>query len=227
MSFKYMKTFNMDEYVGLPHDYPESFYSFKWNNFFKHADTWPENTHLLDGNAADLEAECAAFEETTAGGIELFAGGAGLHAHNAFNELGLSLESRTLVKPLAMDTTLAKAKFFKGDLSKGPPLVLTVVVATVMDPREVMVPIMGTQKAPALYMANEEGINHMWTVSALQKHSHMVFVCEEDATLELKGKTVKCFKGLMHVHNKPVEPLYSMKEKETDKSQSSKKPYSD
>uniref|UniRef100_A0A8C3RF06 Glucosamine-6-phosphate deaminase 1 n=1 Tax=Cyanoderma ruficeps TaxID=181631 RepID=A0A8C3RF06_9PASS len=77
LSFKYVKTFNMDEYVGLPRDHPESYHSFMWNNFFKHIDISPENVHILDGNAPDLQAECDAFEEKikAAGGIELFVGG--------------------------------------------------------------------------------------------------------------------------------------------------------
>lgn len=64
-------------HAGLPRDHPESYHSFMWNNFFKHIDIKPENTHILDGNATDLEAECNAFEEkiTAAGGIELFIGG--------------------------------------------------------------------------------------------------------------------------------------------------------
>uniref|UniRef100_A0AC11DQK7 Glucosamine-6-phosphate deaminase 1 n=1 Tax=Ovis aries TaxID=9940 RepID=A0AC11DQK7_SHEEP len=248
LSFKYVKTFNMDEYVGLPRDHPESYHSFMWNNFFKHIDIHPENTHILDGNAADLQAECDAFEEKikAAGGIELFVGGIGPDGHIAFNEPGSSLVSRTRVKTLAMDTILANARFFDGDLAKVPTMALTVGVGTVMDAREqgtvdpahnsmiqvnynekVMILITGAHKAFALYKAIEEGVNHMWTVSAFQQHPRTVFVCDEDATLELKVKTVKYFKGLMLVHNKLVDPLYSIKEKEIEKSQSSKKPYSD
>ncbi|NWI56470.1 GNPI1 isomerase, partial [Calyptomena viridis] len=228
LSFKYVKTFNMDEYVGLPRDHPESYHSFMWNNFFKHIDISPENVHILDGNAPDLQAECDAFEEKIkgAGGIELFVGGIGPDGHIAFNEPGSSLVSRTRVKTLAMDTILANARFFDGDLSKVPTMALTVGVGTVMDAREVMILITGAHKAFALYKAIEEGVNHMWTVSAFQQHPNTVFVCDEDATLELKVKTVKYFKGLMLVHNKLVEPLYSMKETGAERSQS-KKPYSD
>ncbi|KAM7162045.1 glucosamine-6-phosphate deaminase 1 isoform 1-T1 [Macrochelys suwanniensis] len=237
LSFKYVKTFNMDEYVGessyfmkccLPRDHLESYHSFMWNNFFKHIDISPENTHILDGNAADLQAECDAFEGKikAAGGIELFVGGIGPDGHIAFNEPGSSLVSRTRVKTLAMDTILANARFFDGDLSKVPTMALTVGVGTVMDAREVMILITGAHKAFALYKAIEEGVNHMWTVSAFQQHPSTVFVCDEDATLELKVKTVKYFKGLMLVHNKLVEPLYSMKETGAERRQS-KKPYSD
>ncbi|XP_062942104.1 glucosamine-6-phosphate isomerase 1 isoform X3 [Cynocephalus volans] len=138
LSFKYVKTFNMDEYVGLPRDHPESYHSFMWNNFFKHIDIHPDNTHILNGNAADLQAECDAFEKKikAAGGIELFVGGIGPDGHIAFNEPGSSLVSRTRVKTLAMDTILANARFFDGDLTKVPTMALTVGVGTVMDARE-------------------------------------------------------------------------------------------
>ncbi|KAM9253010.1 glucosamine-6-phosphate deaminase 1 isoform 2-T2 [Dugong dugon] len=223
------KYFTLGLPTALPREHPESYHSFMWNNFFKHIDIDPENTHILDGNATDLQAECDAFEEKikAAGGIELFVGGIGPDGHIAFNEPGSSLVSRTRVKTLAMDTILANARFFHGDLSKVPTMALTVGVGTVMDAREVMILITGAHKAFALYKAIEEGVNHMWTVSAFQQHPCAVFVCDEDATLELKVKTVKYFKGLMLVHNKLVDPLYSIKEKEAEKSQSSKKPYSD
>uniref|UniRef100_A0A5F8GQ13 Glucosamine-6-phosphate isomerase n=2 Tax=Monodelphis domestica TaxID=13616 RepID=A0A5F8GQ13_MONDO len=214
LSFKYVKTFNMDEYVGLPRNHPESYHSYMWNNFFKHIDIDPNNVHILDGNASDLQAECDSFERKIeeAGGIDLFVGGIGPDGHIAFNEPGSSLVSRTRLKTLAMDTILANAKYFDGDLSKVPTMALTVGVGTVMDAREVMILITGAHKAFALYKAIEEGVNHMWTVSAFQQHPRTIFVCDEDATLELRVKTVKYFKGLMHVHNKLVDPLYSMKE---------------
>lgn len=77
ISFKYVKTFNMDEYVDLPRDHPESYHYYMYNNFFKHIDIDPKNVHILDGNATDLEKECDNFEEKIkeAGGIELFIGG--------------------------------------------------------------------------------------------------------------------------------------------------------
>uniref|UniRef100_A0A3B4BX56 Glucosamine-6-phosphate isomerase n=1 Tax=Pygocentrus nattereri TaxID=42514 RepID=A0A3B4BX56_PYGNA len=196
ISFQYVKTFNMDEYVGLPRDHPESYHSFMWNNFFKHIDIRAENAHILDGNAPDLQRECQSFEDKikAAGGIDLFVGGIGPDGHIAFNEPGSSLVSRTRVKTLAMDTILANARFFDGDLSKVPTMALTVGVGTVMDAREVMILITGAHKAFALYKAIEEGVNHMWTVSAFQQHPQTVFVCDEDATQELRVKTVKYFK---------------------------------
>ena len=103
-----------------------------------------------------------------AGGIELFIGGIGPDGHIAFNEPGSSLASRTRVKTLAQDTLEANARFFGNDISKVPNQALTVGVGTVMDAKEVMILITGSHKAFALYKAIEEGINHMWTVSAFQ-----------------------------------------------------------
>ncbi|CAG9766309.1 unnamed protein product [Ceutorhynchus assimilis] len=207
LSFKYVKTFNMDEYVNLPRDHQESYHYYMWNNFFKHIDIDPKNAHLLDGNAPDLIAECNAYEEKikAAGGIELFIGGIGPDGHIAFNEPGSSLASRTRVKTLAQDTREANARFFNNDINKVPGQALTVGVGTVMDAKEVMILITGSHKAFALYKAIEEGVNHMWTVSAFQQHPHTLVICDEDATMELRVKTVKYFKALSDVHQKLIE----------------------
>jgi len=207
VSFKYVETFNMDEYVGLPRDHPESYHYYMWSNFFKHIDILPENVHLLDGQAKDLEAECVNYEAKIkeAGGIHLFVGGIGPDGHIAFNEPGSSLVSRTRMKTLAVETVVANARFFGGDISKVPKNALTVGVGTVMDAKEVMILITGVSKALALHKAIEEGVSHMWTVSAFQQHPCTVFVCDEPATHELKVKTVKYFKGLMDLHNQLVE----------------------
>ncbi|XP_074649903.1 glucosamine-6-phosphate deaminase 1-like [Tubulanus polymorphus] len=206
ISFKYVKTFNMDEYVGLPISHPESYHTFMWENLFKHIDIKPENAHILDGNAQDLVAECNSFEQKIkdAGGIELFVGGIGPDGHIAFNEPGSSLASRTRVKTLAQETIEANARFFGGDISKVPTNALTVGVGTVMDSKEVVILITGAHKSFALHKAIEEGVNHMWTVSAFQLHPNTMFICDEDATNELRVRTVKYFKGLMHVHNKLI-----------------------
>ena len=77
LSFKYVKTFNMDEYIGLPSDHPESYHYFMWHNFFSHIDIDPCNAHIPDGNAEDLVQECVRYEERIAGagGVDLFIGG--------------------------------------------------------------------------------------------------------------------------------------------------------
>ncbi|KAG1469476.1 hypothetical protein G6F56_003235 [Rhizopus delemar] len=208
LSFQHVVTFNMDEYVGLPRDHPESYHSFMWKHLFMHVDIKPENVHLLNGNAVDLDEECKRFEAVIAsvGGIELFLGGIGPDGHIAFNEPGSSLNSRTRVKTLAYETILANARFFDGDILKVPKLALTVGVATVMDAREVLIIITGAHKAVALAKCIEDGVNHMWTVSSIQMHPKGMVVCDEDATLELHVKTVKYFKSIEHVHHSLIGP---------------------
>ncbi|KAK0843244.1 Glucosamine-6-phosphate isomerase (Glucosamine-6-phosphate deaminase) (GNPDA) (GlcN6P deaminase) [Friedmanniomyces endolithicus] len=189
-------------------------------HFFSHVDVDPANINILNGNAEDLEEECIAYEEKIkrAGGIELFLGGIGpvgsrahrylefprsftdidplQDGHIAFNEPGSSLRSRTRVKTLAYETILANSRFFGNDLSKVPKMALTVGVQTVLDAREVVIIITGPHKALAVQKCLEGGVNHMWTLSALQLHPYALIVVDEDATLELQVKTVKYFKSI-------------------------------
>ncbi|MBN2020817.1 MAG: glucosamine-6-phosphate deaminase, partial [Sedimentisphaerales bacterium] len=209
VSFKDVVTFNMDEYVKLSEDHPESYHSFMWNNFFSHVDVQKENVNILDGNAEDLAAECEQFEKKMkqAGGVELFIGGIGPDGHIAFNEPGSSLASRTRVKTLTQDTIIANSRFFGGDVNKVPKTALTVGVGTVMDAREVMVIVNGHNKARALRHAIEGAVNHLWTISALQLHQKGIIVCDEDATDELKHGTVKYFKDIESANLDPATLL--------------------
>ncbi|MBO4606481.1 MAG: glucosamine-6-phosphate deaminase [Prevotella sp.] len=198
VSFKNVLTFNMDEYVNLPEDHPESYHSFMARNLFDHIDCPKENIHILNGNAEDLEAECRHYEEmiAEAGGIDLFIGGIGPDGHIAFNEPGSSLTSRTRVKTLTTDTIIANSRFFDNDINKVPKHALTVGVGTVMDAREVMILVNGHHKARALQAAVEGSVNHIWTISALQMHQHGIIVCDEPATDELRVGTYRYFKDI-------------------------------
>ncbi|EPT33171.1 glucosamine-6-phosphate deaminase [Phocaeicola abscessus] len=198
VSFKHVITFNMDEYVGLPEDHPESYHSFMWKNFFAHIDIHKEHIHILNGNANDLEAECADYEKAieACGGIDLFMGGIGPDGHIAFNEPGSSLSSRTRIKTLTKDTVIANARFFENDVDKVPKTALTVGVGTVLSAKEVLIVCNGHNKARALQHAVEEGITQMWTISALQLHPHAIIVCDEAATDELKVGTYRYFKDI-------------------------------
>ena len=198
VSFRNVVTFNMDEYVGLPVEHPESYHSFMWNNFFSHIDIKQDNVNILNGNAHDLQAECARYEEKIKyyGGIDLFLGGIGPDGHIAFNEPGSSLSSRTRKKNLTTDTIIANSRFFDNDVNLVPKTALTVGVGTVMDAKEVLIMVNGHNKARALQHAVEEPINHMWTVSALQMHQRGIIVCDEAACEELKLGTYKYFRDI-------------------------------
>jgi len=198
VSFKNAVTFNMDEYVGLPENHPQSYHSFMWSNFFSHIDIGRDNVNILNGNAKDLEAECVRYEEkiSALGGIDLFVGGVGADGHIAFNEPGSSLSSRTRVKTLTRDTKIMNSRFFGGDPDAVPGTALTVGVGTITDAREVLILVSGLNKARALHHAIEEGVNHLWTVSCLQLHPKAIVVCDEESTMELKVGTVRYFKDI-------------------------------
>ncbi len=198
VSFKNVITFNMDEYVGIPKDHPQSYHTFMWSNFFSHIDILPENVNILNGNNPDPKAECHDYEAriVKAGGIDLFLGGVGSDGHIAFNEPGSSLQSRTRIKTLTEDTIIANSRFFDKNLDSVPRQSLSVGVGTIMDAREVLIIANGHKKARALYQAVEGSVNHLWTISALQLHPHGIIICDEEATSELKVGTYRYFKEM-------------------------------
>ena len=198
ISFKNVITFNMDEYVNIPETHPESYHYFMNKYLFSHIDIPRENINILDGNAKDLDKECQEYEKKIkkVGGINLFLGGIGPDGHVAFNEPGSSLRSKTRIKTLTHDTKIANARFFNNDYNKVPRTALTVGVGTVMDAEEVVILVSGYNKATALKNVVENGINHMWTVSALQLHPKSMIVCDDNSTMELMVGTVKYFKDI-------------------------------
>lgn len=200
VSFKNVLTFNMDEYVGLPEDHPESYHTFMKENLFDHIDCPKENIHILNGNADDLEAECAHYEQMIkeAGGVDLFLGGIGPDGHIAFNEPGSSLTSRTRQKTLTTDTRIANSRFaaFHNNPEEVPATALTVGVGTVMDAKEVLIMCNGHNKAQALHAAVEGPVTQMWTISVLQMHPKGIIVCDEAACEQLTVGTYKYFKDI-------------------------------
>ena len=198
VSFENVVTFNMDEYVGMAADHPESYRNFMYNNFFNHVDMQEQNINLLDGNTADHDAECQRYEDKikTYGRINLFMGGVGNDGHIAFNEPASSLASRTRIKTLTHETRIANSRFFEGDINQVPKYSLTIGVGTLLDSEEVMILITGHNKAQALQAAVEGCVNHLWTVSALQLHPKSMIICDEPSTQELKVKTVNYFQEL-------------------------------
>lgn len=153
----------MDEYLGVPKEHPQSYYSFMWDNFFSHIDILPVNVNILNSNAEDLEAECQAYEEKIKfiGGIHLFLSGIGTDGHIAFNEPGSSLHSRTRIKTQTQGTIIANSRFFDNDINYVPKQALTVGVGTIMDAKEVLIMFNVHNKGRALHQAIEGSVNHM------------------------------------------------------------------
>jgi len=198
VSFKNVVTFNMDEYVGIEQQHPQSYYRFMHQNFFSQIDIPIENTNLLNGLADDLEAECQRYEEKikSYGKVNLFLGGVGVDGHIAFNEPASSLASRTRVKTLAPETRVANSRFFNNDMDQVPKLALTIGVGTLLEAAEILILVTGRHKALALEAAIQGNVNHLWTVTALQLHPKTIIACDPDSTMELKVKTLKYFTEL-------------------------------
>ena len=198
ISFANVVTFNMDEYVGLPADHPQSYHYFMFDNLFNHIDIKKENVHILNGVAKDVNQECEDYEKKIAsfGGINLFLGGVGEDGHIAFNEPFSSLASRTRVKTLTSDTIKVNSRFFDNDMSRVPTTAMTVGVGTIMDAREVLILATGAKKAKAVYEGIEGAISHKWTISALQNHRHGIIVCDAEAATKLEPETIKYFKDI-------------------------------
>ena len=203
LSFKNVSSFNMDEYVGLPVEHPESYHSFMHKYLFDQIDEKPENIHILNGNAPDVEAECAAYEKAIvdAGGFDLFLGGVGEDGHIAFNEPFSSLSSRTRVVTLTQDTREVNARFFDGDPTKVPAQALTVGVATVLSSKEVVILAFGSKKARALKDAIEGPMSHYCTLSGLQNHPAGTIVCDENSISEVKVSSYRYFKAVEAAEN--------------------------
>lgn len=198
VNFENVVIFNMDEYIGLPEDHPETYRAFMHKHLLDHINVKPENINLLNGNVEDFNAECERYELKIKeyGKIHLFMGGVGLNGHIAFNEPCSSLTSRTRIKTLTSGARVANAKFFDGDASQVPTHALTVGVGTLMDSEEVLILATGENKALAISAAIEGGVNHSWTISALQMHRKAIIVCDEPAQQELKVKTLKYFSDI-------------------------------
>ncbi|KUI99741.1 glucosamine-6-phosphate deaminase [Vibrio sp. MEBiC08052] len=198
VSFEHVVTFNMDEYVGLPPEHPQSYHHFMFENFFNHVDIQKKNIHILNGMAPDLEAECQTYEATIKqfGGIHLFFGGVGSDGHIAFNEPASSLASRTRIKTLTQETMIDNARFFDNDVNQVPKMALTVGVGTLLDAKEVLILATGPNKALAVQAGVEGAVNHLWTISALQMHPRSILICDEPAAMELKVKTLRYFQQL-------------------------------
>ena len=198
VSFANIITFNMDEYLGLDEDHPQSYRRYMKDNFFSAVDILTENTHVPNGIAPNPEAECLAYEKAikAAGGIELFMGGIGVNGHIAFNEPGTSFVSRTSVITLDANTRSSNARFFDNDPQKVPARAYTVGIGTVMDAKQVLILACGRQKARALQAAIEGPVSHWCPLSCLQMHPKGIIACDEEAVEELKYGTVRYFKDI-------------------------------
>jgi glucosamine-6-phosphate deaminase len=186
LDFSRVTTFNLDEYVGLAADHPQSYRAFMGEHLFRHLNVARERIHIPDGRAADVPAECAAYEAAirAAGGIDLQVLGIGTDGHIGFNEPSSSLASRTRIKTLTARTRSDNARFF-GSADAVPFHVITMGVGTIMDARQVLLLAFGEGKARAVADAVEGPITAMNPASILQMHPVAKCLTDEAAAREL------------------------------------------
>jgi len=189
LDFAGVRTFNLDEYVGLAPDDPNSYRHFMNEHLFQQVNIKLANTHLPNGRAADLGAECRHYEQliTDAGGIDLQLLGIGKSGHIGFNEPLSALKSRTREKALTPTTIKQNAPFFGGE-DKMPRRALTMGVGTILDARRCLLLATGEAKAEIIAQAVEGPITSMVTASALQLHAKATVIVDEAAAAKLKEK---------------------------------------
>lgn len=182
LDFSRVTTFNLDEYVGLAPEHPQSYHYFMQENFFKHINIKPENIHIPDGMARDIDRECKTYELAIAraGGIDLQILGIGANGHIAFNEPLSSLGSRTRIKTLTEKTRRDNARFFNS-LDEVPKYAITMGVGTIMEARSVILLASGKSKAEAIKKTVEGPITAMVPATMVQMHPHATLIIDEEA----------------------------------------------
>jgi glucosamine-6-phosphate deaminase len=189
LDFSLCRTFNLDEYIGLPPENPNSYRAYMNRHFFTRVNIDTRNTHVPNGMAADLDAECARYEGLIKkhGGIDLQLLGLGRAGHVGFNEPLSALRSMTRVKALTPETIAQNGPLF----AEGTPMprhAITMGVGTILEGKRLVMLVTGGDKAEILHKAVEGPITSMVTASALQLHPHCTVVVDEEAGGKLEEK---------------------------------------
>ena len=187
LDFSQVRTFNLDEYLGLSGAHPQSFQHFMQENFFHHVNVAPRNMHIPDGSIrGDYDAYCASYEESirAAGGIDLQILGIGRNGHIGFNEPTSSLASRTRLKALSRETLDDNAKFFRPGEER-PRCAITMGIGTILEARKILLLATGDSKATAISKSIEGPITCAVSASALQLHPDVTFLLDEPAAAQL------------------------------------------
>jgi glucosamine-6-phosphate deaminase len=189
LDFSLCRTFNLDEYIGLPPDDPGSYRFYMNRHLFGRVNIDLRNTHLPDGMAADIKGACVGYEATiqACGGIDLQLLGIGVAGHIGFNEPLSALRSRTRDKALTPSTLRQNAPLFGGDPARVPKRAITMGVGTILEARRIVMLVTGAEKADILARAVEGPITAMVSASALQLHPDCRVIVDEAAATALQG----------------------------------------
>ena len=190
-------TFNLDEFVGIAPSHPGSYRSYMSEHLFRHVNVSRRRTHFLDGQAKDLDAECARFEDRIlrAGGIDLQILGIGENGHIGFNEPAAELSPWSHLVKLTLASRRANAGFFGGKLTDVPKLALSMGMSTIMHARSIVLMATGKRKAEIIAKTVSGAITTRIPASLLQLHSKVEILLDEDAASKLRSEGVVTSRG--------------------------------
>jgi glucosamine-6-phosphate deaminase len=182
-----VRTFNLDEFVGLGDGDAGSYRTFMQERFFSHIDIRPENIGFLDGRAADLDAECARYERAirSAGGMDLLVLGIGANGHIGFNEPAEALSARTHRVTLVEPSRAANALWFGGDLSRVPHQALTMGMGTILAARTIVLIATGETKEDAVRALLYGDVTTRVPATFLQLHPQVTVMLDESLADQL------------------------------------------
>lgn len=187
LDFSEVRTFNLDEYVGLPPGHPQGYHHFMWDNLLRHVNIAAANVRIPSGMERDYGEYCRRYERqiVESGGIDLQVLGIGVDGHIGFNEPSSSLGSRTRLKTLAQQTIRDNARFF--DRAEEVPVhAVTMGVGTILEARQIVLLASGPSKAAAIAAAVEGPVTAMCTASALQLHRDATLLLDRPAAADLR-----------------------------------------
>lgn len=190
VSFSQIRTVNLDEYVGLPPEHPQSYRYYMEENFFSHIDILPANTHVPLGTAADIEGEALRYENLiqSLSGIDLQLLGLGHNGHIGFNEPGAAFEKMTHCVALTEQTIEANARFF-GAKEKTPRYAVTMGIKSIMQATRILLCVSGGDKAEILEKALFGPVVPEVPASILQMHPNLTVVADLEAAALLPVKS--------------------------------------
>lgn len=174
-------TYNLDEYIGLAPEHDQSYHFFMQDNLFKHLNIKPEQTHLPNGQASDMDAEGKTYSrQLQAAHIDVQLLGIGTNGHIGFNEPGTPFDSITHVIELTENTRKDNSRFFD-DVSEMPTTAITMGMADIMSAKQVVLVITGEHKAQVVADLFNSSVNEQMPASLLKKHPNSLMIIDEAA----------------------------------------------
>lgn len=187
IDFSDVVTFNLDEYIGLDKNHDQSFAYFMYENLFNHINIVNTNAHIPSGTETDYDAYCQEYEAMIerAGGIDLQLLGIGSNGHIGFNEPADEFSDITHTVDLTESTIKDNSRFFNS-IDEVPKRAVTMGIGSILRAKKILMIVSGKNKAKAVYEAIHGPVDPKMPASALQKHSDVTVIVDEDAATYLK-----------------------------------------